>query len=81
MHWRAEVKSIAMPILIALLAAGAVLTSLADNLPGYANYYPRIGTSGGFTWDPREERFTGEHSEEANRHLSRPRREGYALMG
>src|SRR5262245_58690625 len=31
------------------------------------------------TWDPREERFTGEHAEEANRHLSRPYREGYAL--
>jgi hypothetical protein len=31
------------------------------------------------TWDPREERFTGERSEEANRHLSRPRREGYGL--
>jgi len=32
------------------------------------------------TWDPREERFTGEHAEEANRHLGRPRREGFALM-
>ncbi len=31
------------------------------------------------TWDPREERFTGEHAEDANRHLSRPAREGYAL--
>jgi predicted dehydrogenase len=31
------------------------------------------------TWDPREERFTGERSEEANRHLSRQRREGYPL--
>ena len=31
------------------------------------------------TWDPREERFTGEHAEEANRHLIRPYREGYAL--
>ncbi|MCS7045851.1 MAG: Gfo/Idh/MocA family oxidoreductase, partial [Gemmataceae bacterium] len=31
------------------------------------------------TWNPQEERFTGERSEEANRHLSRPRREGYEL--
>jgi predicted dehydrogenase len=31
------------------------------------------------TWDPRAERFTGERSEEANRHLSRTYREGYAL--
>ncbi len=30
-------------------------------------------------WDPREQRFTGERAEQANRHLSRPRREGYAL--
>lgn len=31
------------------------------------------------TWDPRAERFTGAHAEQANRHLSRPRREGYPL--
>jgi myo-inositol 2-dehydrogenase / D-chiro-inositol 1-dehydrogenase len=31
------------------------------------------------TWDPREERFTGEHAEEANRQLIRPYREGYPL--
>ena len=30
-------------------------------------------------WDPQEQRFTGQRAEEANRHLSRPRREGYAL--
>ncbi len=31
-------------------------------------------------WDPREERFTGERAEQANTHLSRPRREGYRLQ-
>jgi predicted dehydrogenase len=30
-------------------------------------------------WNPQDERFTGAHAEEANRHLSRPYREGYAL--
>jgi predicted dehydrogenase len=30
-------------------------------------------------WDPQEERFTGERAAQANTHLSRPRREGYAL--
>jgi predicted dehydrogenase len=30
-------------------------------------------------WNPQEERFTGDQAETANRHLSRPRREGYPL--
>jgi predicted dehydrogenase len=30
-------------------------------------------------FDPQEQRFTGERAEQANRHLSRPRRQGYAL--
>jgi len=30
-------------------------------------------------WNPQEQRFTGANADEANRHLSRPRREGYAL--
>ncbi len=31
------------------------------------------------TWDPAEQRFTGERAEAANSHLSRPRREAYPL--
>ena len=31
------------------------------------------------TWDPAEQRFTGERAEEANRHLSRPYRDPYRL--
>jgi predicted dehydrogenase len=30
-------------------------------------------------WDPQQERFTGERAQEANTHLSRPRRQGYEL--
>jgi predicted dehydrogenase len=30
-------------------------------------------------WDPQEERFTGERAQQANTHLSRPRRQGYEL--
>jgi hypothetical protein len=31
------------------------------------------------TWDPEQERFTGDHAEEANRMRSRPYRDGYRL--
>ena len=37
----------------------------------------RLGQA--LTWDPEQERFTGEHAEAANRMLSRPYREGYRL--
>ncbi|HEX3313741.1 MAG TPA: Gfo/Idh/MocA family oxidoreductase [Gemmataceae bacterium] len=37
----------------------------------------RLGQA--LTWDPEQERFTGEHAEEANRMTSRPYRDGYRL--
>lgn len=40
-----------------------------------------IRTGRRLRWDPREERFTGEHADEANLMLERPRRDPYRLPG
>jgi len=40
-----------------------------------------IRTGHAFTWDPREQQFTGEHAAEGNGMLERPRRDPYRLNG